>query len=106
MKIYEEIGEAAMLEQLAEECTELAQAALKLARLERGENPVRSTKEECTAHVLEEIADVECSLSQLTHAPWMDTEEVFILSDKKTERWIKSLEEHKAGQEAKRGYQI
>lgn len=29
MKIIEEIGEAAMLEQLAEECTELAKAALK-----------------------------------------------------------------------------
>ena len=30
MKIIEEIGEAAMLEQLAEECTELAKAALKM----------------------------------------------------------------------------
>lgn len=29
MKIIEEIGEAAMLEQLAEECTELAKAAVK-----------------------------------------------------------------------------
>ncbi|MEI3320589.1 MAG: hypothetical protein V8R90_08905 [Eubacterium sp.] len=33
MKIIEEIGEAAMLEQLAEECTELAKAALKMARI-------------------------------------------------------------------------
>ena len=32
MKIIEEIGEAAMLEQLAEECTELAKAALKMAK--------------------------------------------------------------------------
>ena len=39
MKIIEEIGEAAMLEQLAEECTELAKAALKMARIIRKENP-------------------------------------------------------------------
>ena len=38
MKIIEEIGEAAMLEQLAEECTELAKAALKMARIIRKEN--------------------------------------------------------------------
>lgn len=37
MKIIEEIGEAAMLEQLAEECTELAKAALKMARIIRKE---------------------------------------------------------------------
>lgn len=36
-------GEPALLEQLAEECSELAQAALKLARLERGENPTPKT---------------------------------------------------------------
>lgn len=41
MKIIEEIGEAAMLEQLAEECTELAKAALKMARIIRKENPNR-----------------------------------------------------------------
>lgn len=35
MRIIEEIGEAAMLEQLAEECTELAKAALKMARIIR-----------------------------------------------------------------------
>lgn len=34
--MIEKIGVAAMLEQLAEEATELAHAALKLARIERG----------------------------------------------------------------------
>ena len=38
--LYEIIGKAAMLEQTAEEAAELAQACLKLARYERGENPV------------------------------------------------------------------
>lgn len=37
-EILNKIGEAAALEQLAEECTELAQSALKLARKIRGEN--------------------------------------------------------------------
>lgn len=44
MKIIEEIGEAAMLEQLAEECTELAKAALKMARIIRKENPTPVTE--------------------------------------------------------------
>ena len=35
MNIIEEIGTAAMLEQLAEECNELGKAALKLARIIR-----------------------------------------------------------------------
>ena len=38
-EVIRSLGEPALLEQLAEECSELAQAALKLARLERGENP-------------------------------------------------------------------
>ena len=46
MKIIEEIGEAAMLEQLAEECTELAKAALKMARIIRKENPTPVTEKD------------------------------------------------------------
>lgn len=45
-EIIRMLGEPALLEQLAEECSELAQAALKLARLERGENPIPKTEEE------------------------------------------------------------
>ena len=37
--IIDSIGLPAVLEQLAEECSELAQASLKYARLLRGENP-------------------------------------------------------------------
>lgn len=49
MKIIEEIGEAAMLEQLAEECTELAKAALKMARIIRKENPTPVTEKDAIA---------------------------------------------------------
>ena len=45
--IIEKIGEPAVLEQLAEECSELAQAALKYARKQRGENPTPKSFDEC-----------------------------------------------------------
>lgn len=56
--IIDEIGMAATLEQLAEECTELAQAALKYARKLRGNNPTPKTFEELEADLIEEFTDV------------------------------------------------
>ena len=44
--MIEKIGEPAMLEQLAEEAAELSHAALKLARIIRGENPTPVTEVE------------------------------------------------------------
>lgn len=52
------ISEPARLECLAEECTELAHAALKLARILRGENPTDASLEETRANVMEEACDV------------------------------------------------
>lgn len=52
------IGEPAMLEQFAEEAAELAKAALKLARVKRGENPTPVTEYEASQMVLEEYTDV------------------------------------------------
>ena len=52
--MIEKIGAPAMCEQAAEECTELAHAALKLARAERGENPTPTKLEDCYAAVIEE----------------------------------------------------
>lgn len=63
--IIEEIGKPAMLEQLAEECCELGQAALKMARVLRGENPSPKTEMECLDALTEEIADVEWCIDQL-----------------------------------------
>ena len=56
--IIEYIGEPAYLEQLAEECCELGQAALKLARILRKENPTPVTEEEARANLTEEFTDV------------------------------------------------
>lgn len=56
--LVEKIGYEAMLEQTAEECTELAQACLKLARKIRNENPTPKTIEQCYENLYEEMADV------------------------------------------------
>ena len=52
------LGEPAVLEQLAEECAELAQAALKMARLQRGENPTPKSWLDCKENLEEELANV------------------------------------------------
>ena len=57
--VLEMIGTAALLEQLAEEWAELAQAALKMARKIRNENPTPKSRADCVANLQEEIADVE-----------------------------------------------
>ena len=58
INILEEIGEPAVLEQLAEECTELAQAALKLARILREENPTPISRKEAREKLVDEKQDV------------------------------------------------
>ena len=58
MAMIEIIGRPAMLEQLAEEASELAKAALKLARIERDENPTPVTKDEAEMNLTEEYTDV------------------------------------------------
>lgn len=55
-EIVKKYGEEYMLRQLAEECNELAQAALKLIRARRKETPMR--EDEAREHLVEEIADV------------------------------------------------
>lgn len=54
----EEIGTAATYEMLAEECSELAQACLKYARILRGENPTPKTQAEVLNNIIEEYTDV------------------------------------------------
>ena len=63
--MIEKIGEPAMLEQLAEEAAELAQAALKCARIERGENPTPVTESEAYKNLVEEYTDVETCAREL-----------------------------------------
>nr|DAH43845.1 MAG TPA: hypothetical protein [Caudoviricetes sp.] len=50
---------------LAEECSELAQACLKYARILRGENPTPKTQTEVLNNIIEEYTDVRLVASDL-----------------------------------------
>ena len=56
--IVDHIGVPALLEQTAEECCELAQACLKMARKLRDENPTPKSIEDIRDNLVEEMADV------------------------------------------------
>lgn len=56
--VKNEIGLAALYEQLAEECMELGKEALKYARILRGENPTPKRAIEVEADIDEEFNDV------------------------------------------------
>lgn len=58
--LIEYVGEPAVYEHLAEECSELAHAALSYARYLRGENPMNpyTTKDVLLAELSEESTDV------------------------------------------------
>ena len=83
----EKIGKPAMLEQLAEEAAELGQAALKLARKLRNENPTPVTIDDAVANLSEEVTDVSLCLNELKIYPVKDIYEY------KRARWLGRLEE-------------
>ena len=61
MQIRKLVPEAALYEQLAEECNELSQACLKKARKLRNENYTPKTMEEIDENLEEEYTDVQLS---------------------------------------------
>ena len=92
--IVERIGVPAFLEQLAEECSELAQAALKAARKYRGENPTPKTIDECYDSLQEEIADVMLCVGEYLDCKGPDyLDRVMLMNLKKHERWEQRLKE-------------
>ena len=56
--VRERLTVPSLYEQLAEECSELAQACLKKSRKLRGENYTPKTSDEIDADVIEELTDV------------------------------------------------
>lgn len=93
--MIEKIGAAAMLEQLAEEATELAHAALKLARIERGENPTPVLKEVAMDHLIEEYTDVVQCAEELKLVP--NREQIKLKKMRFEERWKEEHENCKNG---------
>lgn len=86
-----------LLAQLAEEATELAQAALKLRRAIDGTNWTPKTLQECKDALAEEIADVEGVLSALDFGTaLLDYDRVWTVKGGKMRRWAERLEGHHA----------
>lgn len=67
--IRESVPQEELLAQLAEEATELAQAALKLRRKIDGRNPTPVPLSQAYDHLTEEIADVRLCLRVLGFDP-------------------------------------
>ena len=92
------IGDAAMLEQLAEECAELGaelgKASLKMARIIRGENPTPVTETEALNAILEETADV---LNCMDEVGALDRLETSYIAYEKRERFKARWEEAHRG---------
>lgn len=93
-EIANKVGKPAMFEQLAEECCELAQASLKMARILRKENPTPVSIEEAERNFIEEFADVNIAALypfSIIEYPGMTKEYVKLLLneffDSKINRW-------------------
>lgn len=86
--IISKIGLPATLEQLAEEAAELSQAALKVARIIRRENPTPVGYCQAVDNLKEEAADVRLCLKVLEDAFIMNTEEA---EGAKLNRWLDRL---------------
>lgn len=89
--VYETLSTESLLEQLAEECAELGKAALKVARISRGENPTPLLMEDALSNMLEEVGDVRVCLNVLQmKGVDLDTSSV---EDYKMRRWEARLHE-------------
>lgn len=94
--ISDKIGLPALLEQLAEECAELAHAALKEARILRGENPTPVDIVDARKALAEEYADVEVCVTELNRCGQLDLAAVVRSMEAKRNRWLKRLEARNA----------
>lgn len=83
------LSTSSIFEQLAEEAAELSAAALKYARITRGENPSRTSRIDAVKNLIEELSDV----MNVADVLGIKADEV-IMHDK-LKRWIKSIKEVK-----------
>jgi NTP pyrophosphatase (non-canonical NTP hydrolase) len=85
-----EIGKPAMLEQMAEECSELTQALLKYARKLRKENPTPKSESEIKRNLIEEYSDVIQCARELGLQP--DEEQIKEKAERFKVRWIAKVQ--------------
>lgn len=82
-EIIEKYGKEYALRQLAEECNELSQAALKLIRVWNKETPMR--EDEAYEHLIEEIADV-LLMTYMVREELLNDEQNYEISETWTEK--------------------
>lgn len=87
--IREQLPQEELLTQLAEECNELAQAALKMRRCMDGRNPTPVRLSEAHANLVEEIGDVKLCLRVLGFH--MEDPGYDIAGERKLARWADRL---------------
>lgn len=98
-KVSDILPKTEILAQLAEEASELAQAALKLRRALDGTNPTPESVEECLENIQEEMADVFVCLTMFGKSAERDgiliynryMEKVIKIEDEKEARWLSRL---------------
>lgn len=97
-KISDYLPKTEILSQLAEEASELSQAALKLRRALDGNNPTPKSVEECEQNFVEEYADVLLCIYALFESKEYGlekfTNEAVSFVGNKKERWLKRLKEY------------
>lgn len=90
--IVDKIGVPALLEQTAEECCELAQACLKMARKLRDENPTPKSIEDIRDNLVEEMADVLICIDMIGSETKLYNEfKLGLCMVEKRDRWEKRL---------------
>lgn len=87
------LDEGEVLAQLAEECDELAHAALKLRRAMEKKNPTPVRVEEAEARVVLEFVDVLNAIDVLGITRRATVNQLRDIGDNKLERWLRRLEE-------------
>ena len=85
-EIIEKYGAEYMLRQMAEECCELAQAAMKLIRAWNKETPMRAT--EAMENMMEEMADVSLMVAGVFNNMLTEEQKEFVydMNERKEQR--------------------
>ena len=95
--ITETLSKAVLLEQAAEECSELAAVCSKMARKLRGENPTPMETNDILAKLCEEAGDVTLCLMTLIDAGLLSQDSIDSVVMTKESRWEERLKERKQG---------
>lgn len=92
-RIKNEVSKDILYENLAEEASELAQAALKMVRVNNPDNPTPVSEKEALDNLIEEYTDVLNTAKRI-----LDLEPNWMLGDLKLMRWVKRLDASKHGE--------